>query len=195
VVESVPDRTPAAGRPPRAKGTYDRCPLFSPSHSDGKGLGEGKTLDEPLPASSYQLPAREDARRPEDDSCYPSQQSWEGVKGRATTRERTLPAALPPKKPPAHGRGLGGALNPVVASARRPTERSPPTRRRHRPIGSKCHPPRGSALHPRTGPTTRQPYAEKGKPLDKPHPSPVTRRRTPERALPVARHQPPVTRH
>src|SRR3989304_4864495 len=74
--------------------------------------------------------------------------------------------------PPSHsdGRGLGGALKPVVASARRPTERSPPTRRRHRPIGSKCHPPPGSALHPRTGPTTRRPYPEKGKPLDEPLP-------------------------
>src|SRR3990170_1089959 len=95
VVESVPDRTPAAGRPPRAKGTYDRCPLFSPSHSDGKGLGEGKTLDEPLPASSCPLPAREDARRPPTEEASGP---WEG---------------------------LGGARNPVVASARRPTERSP----------------------------------------------------------------------
>jgi len=70
---------------------------------------------------------------------------------------------------PSHsdGRGLGGALNPVVASARRPTEGPPPIRRRHPQIGSKSLAPRGSALCPRTGPTTRQPYPEKGKPLDK----------------------------
>ena len=84
------------------------------------------------------------------------------------------------------GRGEGKTLDepfPRHGSACRVAP--PPTRRRHRQIGSKFLATRGFGLHPRTGPTTRRPYAEKGNPWTS-----FARRRMPD----VERPRPPHRR-